>query len=85
LKLAEAMAAQVPVAVADIAPLTEMVTHGETGRVFAQGADALAEALEAVRLDPAAAQAMARAARAWVVANRTWDAVSRRLLSAWRD
>lgn len=85
LKLAEAMACGVPVAVADIPPLTEIVDHRRTGLVFSPGVNALADTLDTLRRDPDTAQALAREAREWVVAHRTWDAVTRLLLSAWKD
>jgi glycosyltransferase involved in cell wall biosynthesis len=85
LKLAEAMACGVPVAVADIPPLTETVIDGETGIVFAQGVKSLAAALAALQRDRATREEMARKARAWVAANRSWDTVTRTLLAAWQD
>ena len=78
LKLAEAMACALPVVVTDLAPLTEMVVHGERGLVCGAGPDALAAALRRLHAEPDYAGGMAAAARAWVVQHRSWrNAVER--------
>jgi glycosyltransferase involved in cell wall biosynthesis len=85
LKLGEAMASGVPVVVADIPPLTEMVRDGTTGRVVAQGAAALAAALESVFRDREGSRRMADAARTWMIESRSWPSLAERLVQAWSD
>jgi glycosyltransferase involved in cell wall biosynthesis len=85
LKLGEAMAGAVPVVVADIRPLTEMVRDGGTGIVVASGAAALADGLERVWRDRDGSRRMAAAARDWMIENRTWDRLVRRVVEAWSD
>jgi glycosyltransferase involved in cell wall biosynthesis len=83
LKLAEAMACAVPVVVADLPPLTEIVAHRRTGLVYRGEAAALADALEYLHGGPEAAAAMAEAARAWVIGNRSWRESANRLLTVY--
>jgi glycosyltransferase involved in cell wall biosynthesis len=85
LKLGEAMACAVPVIVADIPPLTEMVRDGETGHVVAYSTAALADGLERVWRDRQGSRAMAEAARSWIVQNRSWQILVDRLLQVWVD
>jgi glycosyltransferase involved in cell wall biosynthesis len=83
LKLAEAMACGVPVAVADLPPLVECVTNERTGLVFGHGPAALAAALERLRAEPGLAATLAEAARAWAVERRSWRNSIRPLLEAY--
>ncbi len=73
LKPFEAMAAQIPVVVSDLPALTEITGHGERGATFEVGsAQSLADTLEGLYRDPACRDELARAGRAWVVAERQW-------------
>lgn len=80
LKLAEAMACAIPVVVADLPPLTDMVAHQRTGLIYGRGAEALADALQRLYVEPDFAAAMATAARAWVVEHRSWRQAAASLL-----
>jgi glycosyltransferase involved in cell wall biosynthesis/SAM-dependent methyltransferase/GT2 family glycosyltransferase len=65
--LMEAMASGLPVVASDVSGVPELVRHGETGLLAPVDDDvALADALRSVVLDPDAAIARARAARALV-------------------
>lgn len=81
LKLAEAMACGVPVAVSNLPPLVEMTDGGRNGIVAGDGPDALADALMAASRE----RARAATARQWVLKHRTWDIAAAGLLRAWRD
>jgi glycosyltransferase involved in cell wall biosynthesis len=82
LKLGEAMAAGIPVVVADLPPLTEMVDDGRTGLVYGHGAPALAEALTRLARDPALANRLATEAR--LLAEKSgWHASIRTLLTSY--
>ncbi len=83
LKLGEAMACGVPVAVADLPPLVECVEDGRTGLVFGEGSAALAEALLRLHGDRTAAARMAAAARCWIVEQRSWQSVVKPLLGVY--
>jgi glycosyltransferase involved in cell wall biosynthesis len=85
LKLGEAMACAVPVVVAAIPPLTEMVRDGETGRVVAAGAAALADGLERTWRDGDGSRRMAAAARDWVSEHRSWDRLVGHVIETWTD
>ena len=85
LKLGEAMAAAVPVVVAEIPPLTEMVRDGATGRVVAPGAAALAAGLEDACRGRDASRRMATAARTWMIEHRSWPALVQLLIRSWTD
>ncbi|WP_395022684.1 glycosyltransferase family 4 protein [Dongia sp.] len=85
LKLGEAMATGVPVVVADIAPLTEMVRDGVNGRIVAPGPSALADGLATVWRDRDGSRRMAAAARGWMAEHRSWPALTERLIQTWSD
>src|SRR5262249_14401295 len=85
LKLGEAMACAVPGVVADSPPLTEMVRGGQTGRGGKAGAPALADGLERTWHDADGSHRMAGAARQWMIENRSWNNLVRRMIEAWTD
>jgi glycosyltransferase involved in cell wall biosynthesis len=85
LKLGEAMASGVPVVVADIPPLTEMVRDGATGRVVPPGPSALAQVLEIAWRDSEGSRRMAVAARKWMIDNRSWPSLAQRMIGTWSD
>ncbi|PIE19943.1 MAG: glycosyltransferase WbuB [Proteobacteria bacterium] len=73
LKPLEAMATGKPVLVSDVGAMLELVKPGETGNVFEAGsARDLAEKAIDVLHDPERQQAMGKAARAFVEAERQW-------------
>ncbi|MGH2928713.1 MAG: glycosyltransferase family 4 protein, partial [Solirubrobacteraceae bacterium] len=64
----------------DVGELGATVSDGETGRVVPAGdVEALVGALEAVIGDPAEAERLGRAARAWMLAEAGWDRVAARV------
>jgi glycosyltransferase involved in cell wall biosynthesis len=74
LKPVEAMAMGRCIVVADIPALAETVRSGETGFTFeAESAESLADVAERLFADPAARQAVGERARAFVVAERSWE------------
>jgi glycosyltransferase involved in cell wall biosynthesis len=79
LKPFEAMASGRPIVVSRLEALLEVVRDGETGRTFEPGdADGLADVLEELAVEPAVRLRLGRAARAWVVEERTLDENGRR-------
>jgi glycosyltransferase involved in cell wall biosynthesis len=79
LKPLEAMAAGVPLVTSDLEALREITGDGERGRHFPAGDGAgLADVLAQLEADPAQREAMAVAARRWVLAERQWRANGRR-------
>jgi glycosyltransferase involved in cell wall biosynthesis len=79
LKPFEAMALERAVVVSDLPALREIVTPGETGMTFAaEDADDLARVLDGLLDDPALRTRLGRAAREWIIAERTWAANGRR-------
>ncbi|PJI94258.1 glycosyltransferase family 4 protein [Luteimicrobium subarcticum] len=73
----EAMATEKAVVVSSVAALTEIVQDGRTGLVFQAGdAPSLAATLERLIDDPALRAELGAQARAWVVENRDWSAVT---------
>jgi len=77
LKPLEAMAMEKAVVVTDLSALKEIVTHQETGLVVPRSdPDALTEALSALIMDPAMRRALGQRARARVIAERNWEAVT---------
>jgi glycosyltransferase involved in cell wall biosynthesis len=79
LKPFEAMAMERAVVVSDVPALRELVEPGVTGLTFkAEDAAALAEVLAELLDDPTRRQELGRQARAWVLAERTWEANGRR-------
>ncbi|WP_380165962.1 glycosyltransferase [Jannaschia sp. R86511] len=86
LKPFEAMSAGTPVVVSSVAALTEVVHDGVTGRVFGKGDPAaLADVLVDLVGDADQRQRLAAAARDWVLAERTWQAVTGRVSQVYRD
>lgn len=80
LKPLEAMAMEKAVVVTDLSALKEIVTHHETGLVVPRSnPDALADALAELIANPDLRQALGQRARERVIAERNWDAVTRRL------
>jgi PEP-CTERM/exosortase A-associated glycosyltransferase len=73
LKPLEAMALERALVVSDVPALRELVEPGETGMVFAaEDAAALADVLEPLVDDPAGRARLGKAAREWVMSERTW-------------
>ncbi|MCS7040453.1 MAG: glycosyltransferase family 4 protein [Anaerolineae bacterium] len=80
----EAMAAGIPVVVAEGSGLAEVVEHGRTGlHVARNSASALAQGILQVLRHPEAAQARAREAQAVVRAHYNWDQVAEQTLAAY--
>jgi glycogen(starch) synthase len=70
----EAAAAGTPLVVADVGGLRELVEHGQTGlRVSPGDVGGLADGVSALLSDQVLARRLARAARAVVTADYTWD------------
>jgi glycosyltransferase involved in cell wall biosynthesis len=73
LKPYEAMAMERALVVSDLDALREVVSEGDTGLTFRAGDSAhLAEVLEPLLDDPERRAGLGRAARAWVLEQRTW-------------
>ena len=73
LKPFEAMAMARPLIVSDLPALVEIAAPGERGLAYAvEDADSLATELERLMDDPALADRLGEAGRAWVLAERTW-------------
>jgi glycosyltransferase involved in cell wall biosynthesis len=85
LSLLEAMACGTPVVCTDVGGMAEVVGP-ERGRVVppADPAALAAAVRHYTELDPSAWRAASGAARAWVCAHATWDAVAGRCLAAYR-
>lgn len=84
LKPLEAMAMGKVVLASNVGALSEMVRDGETGILFEKGdRAALAAAIRQVATDPDLRRRLSRNARAWVEAERTWDAAAARILKAY--
>jgi starch synthase len=82
LKLVEYLAAERPVAAADVGDIRHCVRHGETGCLYTPGdADALAAAIGDLLHDRGRAAAMAAAGRAHVCAEHTWEANARAIVA----
>lgn len=82
LKVYEYMAAGLPVVTTRVGHLPEIVADGRTGRVVPSGDPAgLAAALLALARDEGARHALGAAARADVLADRTWAQVAARVLT----
>jgi glycosyltransferase involved in cell wall biosynthesis len=80
--LTEAMACGVPVVSSPVSAVPEVVRHGETGFLAREGdAGALADCLESVLRDPAAARAAGRRGREFVLATHDARASARELLA----
>ena len=79
MKPLEAMASERPTLVSALPALREIVTDGVTGiTVPPEDPAAWAGALESVLSDPEWARSLGQAARAWVVAERTWGSNAER-------
>jgi len=79
LKVAEAMAASLPVVASDFPPVRDLL--GDTGLLVPAGdGDALARALFRLATEPETRARMARAGRARAVGSLDWSAVARRTL-----
>lgn len=86
LKPLEAMATGAAVVVSDVAALAELVEDGVTGRHFTKGdVGSLASTLAELIDDVAMADALGAAARARVVADRTWESIGGRVRSVYQD
>ena len=73
LKPLEAMALELPVVTSDVPALRELIQPGETGLVFAaEDAVSLAQTVEPLLDDPSTRARLGKAAREWVIAERTW-------------
>lgn len=84
LKPFEAMAMAKPVVVSSVAALTEIVTDGENGLVFTKGdVNSLAATLSRLVDSKEERDQLGAAGRDWVVANRSWDALSARIVEVY--
>jgi glycosyltransferase involved in cell wall biosynthesis len=82
LKLYEYMAAGVPVVASAIGQIQNAITDEVNGLLCPPGdAQALAQALDWLRRDPALRSALGAAGRETVIRDHTWDAVADRILS----
>ncbi len=80
MKPLEALAMQKAVLVSNVRALAEMISDDVTGLQFQKGdVGSLADALQRLLGDPALRTRLGVAGRDWVVADRTWDAVGRKL------
>jgi glycosyltransferase involved in cell wall biosynthesis len=80
LKILESMAAGTPVIASDLAPVRELVAHGEHGLLVRAGRpELLARAMRAIADDAGARAAMGRRARERMRRHYTWAGVERRL------
>jgi len=75
-----------PVVASDVGDLGAAVTHGETGLVVPpEDPAALAEAIESILADPAAAARMGDAGRARVMSGSAWEEVAARVEASVQD
>jgi len=80
LKILESMAAGTPVIASDLAPVRELVAHGEHGLLVRAGRpELLGRAMRALADDPAARDAMGRRARERMRRDYTWAGIEQRL------
>jgi glycosyltransferase involved in cell wall biosynthesis len=85
LKVFEYMAAGLPVVTADIAPLNQIVRHGQEGLLFREGdLSGLATSIAQLLENPAQAQQQGAAARARVVTHYSWQRHCERLEAVMR-
>lgn len=87
LKPLESLAAGKAVVLSDVSPQIDLVPEG-SGRGFqvpAGSVEGLADTLAEVLLDPDLARSASRAGRLWVVRERTWNALSSAICSAYDD
>ncbi|MBE7384193.1 MAG: glycosyltransferase family 4 protein [Leptolyngbya sp. SIO1E4] len=82
LKVVEYMAAGLPVVVSSRGQLLDLVTDGSTGLLCPPGDEtALAIALEQLWQSPQLRQRLGQAARQYILAHHTWDAVAQQVLA----
>lgn len=88
----EAMACETAVVASDVGGIPEVVADGETGTLVHYDADDadgferhLAEAIDAVILDPARADAMGKAGRTRAVEQFGWDAAARKTIDIYQS
>lgn len=80
LKILESMAAGTPVIASDLAPVRELVAHGEHGLLVRAGRpELLGRAMRALADEPAARDAMGRRARRRMRRHYTWTGIERQL------
>jgi glycosyltransferase involved in cell wall biosynthesis len=80
MKPLEALAMEKAVLVSNVRALAEMIRDGDTGLQFQKGdVNSLADALQRLLGDPALRRRLGVAGREWVVTDRTWNAVGRKL------
>ena len=80
LKILESMAAGTPVIASDLAPVRELVAHGEHGLLVRAGRpELLGRAMRALADEPAARAAMGRRARRRMQRHYTWAGIEQRL------
>jgi glycosyltransferase involved in cell wall biosynthesis len=85
LKPFEAMASGRPIVVSRLDALMEFVAEGETGLSYEAGnAGDLADVLDRLLAEPELRACLGRAARAWVVANRTMQQMGERYLALYQ-
>jgi len=81
LKILETMAMKKAVIVSALAPLEEMVIDGDTGVVCAaDSVDSLRESINNLYKNKQSRTKLGLAARDWVLANRSWNAISKRYI-----
>jgi glycosyltransferase involved in cell wall biosynthesis len=86
MKPLEAMAMEKAVVVSGVAPLTELVEDGATGRVVPEASgEALAPVLEALLVDPDRRAALGRAARRFAARERSWAAAAARVAALYEE
>ena len=80
LKILESMAAGTPVIASDLAPVRELVAHGEHGLLVRAGRpELLGRAMRALADEPATRAAMGRRARTRIRRHYTWAGIEQRL------
>ena len=80
LKILESMAAGTPVIASDLAPVRELIAHGEHGLLVRAGRpELLGRAMRALADEPAAREAMGRRARRRMRRHYTWAGIERQL------
>ena len=77
----EPMAMEKAVVVSDTRALCDIIDHDVTGLRFSKGSvSALADVLGSLIADPPLRRRLGRQAREWVIANRSWDSVGKRVV-----
>jgi glycosyltransferase involved in cell wall biosynthesis len=85
LKPFEAMAMGKAVVSSDVAIMTEIVDDGRTGLLFRkEDADSLVEALDRLVVDPELRHRLGTQAREWVVAERDWRILAKRVAGVYQ-